>query len=133
MFPGQGYELNLPYGADLLERFHAEHQRRYGYSSPAREVEIVTVRMRGRVASPEKLTNLRIEGRAGTLKESSAQVWFSGKKSKTQILPRESLKPGKRYHGPAIVTEYSATTVAPQGFDFRVDKTGNLLIEVSGK
>src|SRR5437868_9026013 len=50
-YRGQGYELNLPYSPDLLERFHAEHQRRYGYSSPQREVEIVTVRMRGRVAS----------------------------------------------------------------------------------
>ena len=132
-YRGQGYELNLPFGPGLLERFHAEHQRRYGYSSPAREVEIVTVRMRGRVASPEKLTNLRIEGRAGTLKESSAQVWLGGKKLKTQILPRESLKQGKRYHGPAIVTEYSATTVVPPEFAFKVDKAGNLVIEVAGK
>ena len=55
-YRGQGYEINLAYGADLLERFHAEHKRRYGYSSPEREVEIVTLRMRGRIASPEKLT-----------------------------------------------------------------------------
>jgi len=74
---------------------------------------------------------LKIEGRAGTLKESSAQVWFSGRKSKAQILPRESLKQGRRYQGPAIVTEYSATTVVPPGFGFRVDKAGNLVIEVS--
>src|SRR5438309_7258551 len=81
-YRGQGYELNLSFGSDLLERFHAEHHRRYGYSSPQREVEIVTVRMRGRVASPEKLTNLKIEGRAGKLHTASAHVWFSGKKSK---------------------------------------------------
>lgn len=128
-YRGQGYELNLAFGSDLLERFHAEHKRRYGYSSPEREVEIVTVRMRGRVASPEKLTNLKIEGRAGKLHAASAQVWFSGKKSKTQILPREALQKGKRYRGPAIVTEYSATTVVPPGFPFYTDKAGNLIIE----
>ncbi|HKR94080.1 MAG TPA: hydantoinase/oxoprolinase family protein, partial [Candidatus Angelobacter sp.] len=50
-YRGQGYELNLPYGPEMLQRFHAEHKRRYGYSSPERDVEIVTVRMRGRVAS----------------------------------------------------------------------------------
>ena len=128
-YRGQGYELNLAFGSDVLERFHAEHKRRYGYSSPEREVEIVTVRMRGRVASPEKLTNLKIEGRAGKLHAAPAQVWFSGKKSKTQILPREALQKGKRYRGPAIITEYSATTVVPPGFAVHADKAGNLIIE----
>src|SRR5947209_6868266 len=130
-YRGQGYELNLAFGPDLLERFHAEHQRRYGYSSPEREVEIVTVRLRGRVASPEKLTNLKIEGRAGKLQASSAQVWFSGKRSKTQILTREALQKGRHYRGPAIVTEYSATTVVPTEFRFYADKAGNLIIETA--
>ena len=58
-YRGQGYEINLAYGADLLDRFHAEHKRRYGYSSPEREVEIVTLRMRGRIASPEKLARMK--------------------------------------------------------------------------
>ncbi|PYP93591.1 MAG: 5-oxoprolinase [Candidatus Angelobacter sp. Gp1-AA117] len=128
-YRGQGYELNLSFGSDLLERFHAEHHRRYGYSSPQREVEIVTVRMRGRVASPEKLTNLKIEGRAGKLHTASAHVWFSGKKSKAQVLPREVLQKGKRYRGPAVITEYSATTVVPPGLAFYPDKAGNLVIE----
>jgi N-methylhydantoinase A len=129
-YRGQGYELNLSYSRDLIQRFHAEHQRRYGYSSPEREIEIVTVRMRGRVPSPEKLANLKIGGRAGTLREGSAQVWFEGKRHKTAIVPRESLKQGKSYRGPAIVTEYSATTVVPPGLRFRMDKAGSLIIEV---
>ena len=129
-YRGQGYELNLAFGKDVIERFHAEHKRRYGYSSPEREVEIVTVRLRGRVASTEKLNKLKIENKTGKLKQSSAQVLFSGKKHKTLIVPREALKTGKTYRGPAIVTEYSATTVVPPGQKFHVDKTGNLIIEV---
>ncbi|HEY6351680.1 MAG TPA: hydantoinase/oxoprolinase family protein [Candidatus Angelobacter sp.] len=129
-YRGQGYELNLPFGKDVIQRFHTEHKRRYGYSSPEREVEIVTVRLRGRVASTEKLSKLRIENKAGKLKKSSAQVWFSGKKHNTPVLPRESLKPGKVHRGPAIITEYSATTVAPPGHKFHTDKTGNLMIDV---
>src|SRR5579864_1354746 len=129
-YRGQGYELNLPFGKDVIQRFHAEHKRRYGYSSPEREVEIVTVRLRGRAASTEKLSKLKIENKAGKLKESSAQVWFSGKKHNTPVLPRESLKPGKVHRGPAIVTEYSATTVVPPGHKFHTDKTGNLMIDI---
>ena len=129
-YRGQGYELNLPFGRDLIPRFHAEHQRRYGYSSPEREIEIVTVRLRGRVPSPEKLGNIKMEKAPAKLKESSAKVWFSGKSHVTPIMPRESLKEGKAYRGPGIITEYSATTVVPPGHKFHLDKIGNLIAEV---
>jgi N-methylhydantoinase A len=128
-YRGQGYELNLPYGAGVLQRFHAEHKRRYGYSSPEREVEIVTVRMRGRVASPEKLSRLKISEEQGNLKPAAAMVHFGGKRHKTQIVPRASIMAGKRLRGPAIITEYSATTVVPPGLSFHKDQAGNLLIE----
>jgi N-methylhydantoinase A len=129
-YRGQGYELNLPFGADVLARFHTEHERRYGYSSRDREIEIVTVRLRGRVASPEKLTAMKIEGPSGKLRAGSAKVLFSGKILKTNILPRGDLRPGRRYRGPAIITEYSATTVVPPGFTYQADKAQNLLVGI---
>ena len=129
-YRGQGYELNLPYGVDVLQRFHAEHKRRYGYSSPERDVEIVTVRMRGRVASPEKLSRLKISEEQGNLKPAAAMVHFGGKRHKTQIIPRASIRTGKKLRGPAIITEYSATTVVPPGLSFGKDQAGNLQIEI---
>jgi N-methylhydantoinase A len=129
-YRGQGYELNLPYTADMLKRFHAEHKRRYGYSSPQRDLEIVTVRMRGRVASPEKLSRMKIREEQGRLKSSSQMVHFAGRRYKTQIIPRSAIRQGKRYRGPAIITEYSATTVVPPGLAYQKDRAGNLLIEL---
>ncbi len=129
-YRGQGYEINLPYGDDVLERFHAEHKKRYGYSSPEREVEIVTLRVRGRVASPEKLPAMQMEGGAKKLRVSAAAVYFAGKSLRTEVVPRNTLTPGRRFRGPAIVTEYSATTVVPPGLRFQADKAGNLLVEV---
>jgi N-methylhydantoinase A len=129
-YRGQGYELNLPYSGDVIGRFHAEHKRRYGYSSPEREVEIVTVRMRGRVASPEKLSRLKIQEEQGALKMATAMVHFGGKRHRTSIVPRPSIQVSKRYRGPAIITEYSATTVIPPGLFYRKDQAGNLVIEV---
>src|ERR1041385_7735829 len=109
-YRGQGYELNLPYDAGVLQRFHAEHKRRYGYSSPEREVEIVTVRMRGKVASPEKLSRLTItEGpeisEPGNLKPATAMVHFGGKRHRTEIVPRASIKAGRKLRGQEIMTE----------------------------
>jgi N-methylhydantoinase A len=129
-YRGQGYELNLAYGPDVLKRFHAEHKRRYGYSSPERDVEIVTVRMRGRVASPEKLSRLKIKEEERRLKASNQMVYFGGRRYKTQTIPRSSIQQGRRYRGPAIITEYSATTVVPPGHSLRKDQAGNLLIEI---
>ncbi|HEV2960670.1 MAG TPA: hydantoinase/oxoprolinase family protein [Candidatus Angelobacter sp.] len=130
-YRGQGYELNLGFGAGLLNRFHAEHKRRYGYSSPEKEVEIVTVRVRGRVMSTEKLSALKMSERSSTLEAGSSIISFAGKRIKAQVLPRETLKAGKRYLGPAIVTEYSATTVVPPGHSFQNDRAGNLVIAVT--
>jgi N-methylhydantoinase A len=129
-YRGQGYELTLTYGADLIDRFHAEHHRRYGYANPEREVEIVTLRLRGRVASPERLSKLKIEKSSGKLKSGASRVFFEGRRIKTPVMPRETLKTGRAYRGPAIITEYSATTVIPPGFSFKADKAQNLLVDV---
>jgi len=129
-YRGQGYELNLLYGPDVLQRFHAEHKRRYGYSSPERDVEIVTVRMRGRVPSPEKLSRLKIQEEQGALKKATSKVHFGGSRHATQIIPRSSINAGKRFRGPAIITEYSATTVVPPELFYHKDRAGNLVIEV---
>jgi N-methylhydantoinase A len=36
-YRGQGYELNVAAGPRMLQAFHTEHQRRYGYNTPGRE------------------------------------------------------------------------------------------------
>lgn len=127
-YRGQGYEINLAYGDDLLSRFHQEHKKRYGYSSLGQEIEVVTLRLRARVASQEKLSTTKLESSTGNLKAATAKVWFGGKSVAASILPRNSLRVGKRYRGPAIITEYSATSVIPPGLHFQADKAGNLLI-----
>src|SRR3984885_10744948 len=144
-YRGQGYELNLPFSKNLLADFHQEHQRRYGYSHPAREVEFVTLRLRAIVKSTTArggkmnqvgrgtLVSLlgakpRGPGRAqrGSPSLPKAPVLFEGKKLNAAIHSRDTLEPGKKYFGPAIVTEYSATTVIPPNKRFHLDHNGNL-------
>jgi N-methylhydantoinase A len=43
-YRGQSFELTIPLGPDLAERFHERHEERYGYSDRARELELVAVR-----------------------------------------------------------------------------------------
>jgi N-methylhydantoinase A/oxoprolinase/acetone carboxylase beta subunit len=43
-YRGQSFELTVPLGSELAERFHREHEERYGYADPGREIELVAVR-----------------------------------------------------------------------------------------
>lgn len=52
-YKGQSYELNVPWPAGRgFRAFHKAHEKMYGYAAPEREVEVVTIRVRTRVATP---------------------------------------------------------------------------------
>ncbi|HTA51212.1 MAG TPA: hydantoinase/oxoprolinase family protein, partial [Candidatus Acidoferrum sp.] len=139
-YRGQGYELNLPYTKNLLRDFEAGHRRRYGYSHPTREVELVTLRFRAIAKSPHlRITKdnvgtgtLARPGRAklGGPSPLKAPVHFEGKKQETKICSRENLSPTQKYFGPAIIIEYSATTVIPPGKQFHLDEAANLIVNI---
>jgi len=137
---GQGYELNLPFTKNLLKKFEQEHHRRYGYAHPKREAELVTLRLRatikshaGRAGTASVGTGtLARPGRAklGSPSTPKAPVFFEGKKLATAIHSRDALKPSKMYSGPAIITEYSATTVIPPHKRFHLDPAANLIVTI---
>jgi len=131
---GQGYELNVPASANFALRFHDEHQRRYGYHHPGRAIEIVTLRLRARMqVSRPRTADLRNQlgppvGHAVPIERAS--VVFQQKSTITPVFEREALPRHTTLRGPAVVTEYSATTVIPPQKTFHLDAHGNLLIEL---
>ena len=52
-YRGQSFELTVPLGDDLADRFHRAHEERYGYADRGREVEVVAVRTADVVPGPE--------------------------------------------------------------------------------
>jgi len=140
-YRGQGYELNVPYSPTLIADFHKAHAQRYGYSHPHREVELVTLRLRATVKSPQAritagngdsktTSSIRSAKSAHRTRPEFQPVHFDNKKVKTAILARDLLRVGQKYTGPAVITEYSATTVVPPGTRFTIDRSGNLIIEI---
>ena len=57
---------------------------------------------------------------------------FNGKKHRGVLYERDLLRAGDRFSGPAVVTEFSATTVVPLGARCRVDVRGNLVMDAGG-
>jgi N-methylhydantoinase A len=121
---------------DLAARFHAEHQRRYGYHHPEREIELVTMRLRARLrtphpqprSNPSHQSSRNASPRVAPVEQ--APVFFYNKKLSTPVFERGDLIPGRRMRGPAVITEYSATTVIPPDKKFWVDKSENLIIKI---
>ncbi len=130
-YRGQGYELNVPFGEDFVAAFHQTHERRYGYADPSRETEVVNVRLRAVGAAP------RVDLPRAELERSDASAAIIGRQAlvadgrehDAALIDRDLLRPGNTFDGPALVIEYSTTTVVPPGFAARVDEWFNLLLE----
>jgi N-methylhydantoinase A len=130
-YRGQGYELNLPFGEHFEDAFHATHEQRYGYADPDRATEVVNVRLRAVGATaPIELPRAALEGDDASSAIIGTQPMVSeGTVADATLIDRGLLSPGNRFRGPALVIEYSTTTVIPPGFDARVDEWFNLILE----
>jgi N-methylhydantoinase A len=127
-YQGQSYELSIPLTRGFIDQFNKAHERRYGYSTPGKPVEIVNVRTSffGRSQKPKFRPASKVRGTAQPI--DTAMVWMNGRRVKTAIYHRETLNHGHVIHGPAIIGEYSSTTLVPLDFSCKVDAHLNLVI-----
>jgi N-methylhydantoinase A len=130
---GQSYELNIPVGTsrrDVITGFHRAHELRYGYQHENKKVEIVNVRCRA-TGITDKPPSQKLAPRLRTEPLSPHQTMgltFHDRMRKTVFYRRDNLRAGDVFSGPAVVTEYSATTLIPPDWKARVDKYGQLLL-----
>jgi len=130
-YHGQSFEIVVPFGPDMAERFQALHEQRYGYRNEDKPVEVVNIRLRSRGISDRKAPEPARAG--GETPPAGARLGaqravFDGAAMETAALDRGALVPGNRFGGPAIVTEYTSTIVVPPGAVVRVDPWSNLIM-----
>lgn len=130
-YQGQGYELRIPWRRFpvLLDDFHAAHERRFGYRHAGKKIEAVTLRLRATLPQKTSSFESKTKSCASTSSGAKGTMYVAGKPAKCQVLDREFLSPGFSVTGPAIVNEYTATTVVPSGWRLSVHRSGSLLIE----
>ena len=141
-YKGQSFELEIPWPQDerragrgelgrLATLFHDAHRARYGYAQEANTVEVVSARVRstGLVEkfAEEELPRAR---RGEVAPHASAEVYLTdGRRRRVAVYRRDELPTGARLRSPCVVTEYSSTTLVPEGARGSVDARGNLIIE----
>jgi len=125
-YVGQSHEIRLPFSRRLLAEFHAMHRRLYGYADPGRPVMVVNVRAMG----IGRVTRVRERPRPVPARGTS-RPWplhWDGRTLRARLWDRHALAPGFVLRGPAVIAEFSATTVVPPGWRARVDRTRHLVV-----
>jgi N-methylhydantoinase A len=143
-YVGQGYELRVSLDglaqkgvtAGTLvaarERFDERHAQIHGHAAPDRMVEVVSYRVRARVAVPKYKQGASVSsGAASTPKPKGERAVYFDAASPVQAIlyERDGLDIGARVAGPAIVEQFDATTVIPPGWSGHVDVQRNLVLE----
>ncbi|MBL8901120.1 MAG: hydantoinase/oxoprolinase family protein [Planctomycetes bacterium] len=118
-YRGQSFELELPLDGDPRAAFHREHARVYGFELARHPIEIVHLTAEARARRESRKSVSRRSPRAYTPKPLSRAAGFA-------IYERASLRPGAAFAGPALLLEYSATSVVERGDRARVDAAGNV-------
>ncbi len=139
-YAGQSYELNIPYtdainaSAEAIqtftERFHAAHAQRFGYARTDAPSEVVNLRLTALGETNKPLIQPIQPADTDTSEAciTQTQVVFENETVPTDLYRRELLRPGNCITGPAIVTEFSATTIIPPNFSAIVDPYQNLIL-----
>ena len=147
-YTGQGYELRTSLEglyrrrltadalAALRDRFDERHAQVHGHAAKERPVEIVSYRLRLRVAVPKYQPPEAASPLSPRAREAASKgmriVHFAQTPTSAWLYERDALDIGVTVPGPAIVEQFDATTVIPPDWTAIVDVHRNLVLENQG-
>jgi N-methylhydantoinase A len=132
----QSFDLTLPLRyadgtvpEDLVALFHEAHRARYGHALD-RPVELVTLRLRA-VGKRAPLPPLCEPPEDGAPEIARTTIILDGSSYDAPVLARRRLREGAAVAGPALISEYSSTTLLPYGARATVLPSAALAIELA--
>ena len=138
---GQNWELEVQFPAGKVTRqsieesrlrFDAEHERQFGWSFPESDFELVNFRVTAvATRSTVELPELEPGPLPAPARVGSAYFHDAGGFVPTPIYNRHEMSADNEIDGPAIVVEDDATTLIPPDWTARVEKYGNMTMEVA--
>ncbi|MFT5390051.1 MAG: N-methylhydantoinase A [Gammaproteobacteria bacterium] len=138
-FQGQSHILRIelahaPEIDDLQTRFEEAYWKRFEVELP--EIRAVLVNLHTAVLGLRSTLPLELLANPGRSPSppgtTTRAVWFDGAFQQTPIISRQSLAPGERISGPAIIEQFDTTTVLPPGAVGDIDACANLIVDTTG-
>ncbi len=129
-YKGQTYHINIPYSGsseETEERFHSEHEKKYGYANRDEEIEVVRVHIE--IVRKRKIDELPHEKEDGE-HPSDRECLFSDGWKKTSIYKREFLSEDEGDTGPSIIEGTNSTILVPPDWKWKVLSSGIIEMEV---
>jgi 5-oxoprolinase (ATP-hydrolysing) len=131
-YDGVDATLTVPLASipDMLAGFEAEHRRRFGFISSGKSLIVESLSVEAVEMLPEHEQTPSVP-RASTAAPLLGQVRarMGGEENDTPVYDRDGLTPGATIAGPAIIKEATATTIVEPGWQARMDRMGNLILE----
>jgi N-methylhydantoinase A len=119
----------------MIERFHDEYERRYGNRFPVVPVQGVTYRVQ-LVVGVDKVTYSAVDGDETPAEPRPTRTlklqYLEDEPFDAPEYERETLAPGMRLRGPAIIREGLSTTFVYAGQRAEVGRLGEISIEAAG-
>ncbi|MDP2917626.1 MAG: hydantoinase/oxoprolinase family protein [Dehalococcoidia bacterium] len=146
-YEGQAHEVTIEIPQEIARRkvtekslkkiealFHERHKYLYGHSSPEAPCEFFTLSVSATGPIPKAQTYEIEKGTASPQQafKKDRKVYFEEFKDYVDCptYERSLLKAGNVINGPAIIEQMDTTTVVPPRQKARIDKYGNIIIEV---
>ena len=132
-YAGTDTPLVVPFGdaAAVRAAFEDQHQRRFGFTSPATPlvVETLSVEAIGHAEAGAEPSFGAAKGDGAPKALATVEARMAGALHATPVFDRETLAVGAEILGPAIIRESTGTTVVEPGWRAIVDARLNLILE----
>jgi N-methylhydantoinase A len=139
---GQAYELSIsvPSGVlgrkefgNVVEHFHALHERIYGHSMREDPLEFVNYRVSALGITRKPLLGEMRSWKTGvpSFAPFAAKAFFDGREGDVTVFNRNTLEPGTIVEGPAVIGEMGGTIVVYPNQKASVDRLRNVLIHTN--
>ena len=137
-YRGQSFQTTVPLspqaiagkGLSVVEAgFHTEHERLYSHADPSAPVEYIELRTRilGALDAPGP-SQVDWTGGDDAVPGRKALRLNGATFDDCGVHQRDSLEPGRRVPGPAVIEQADATVLVPDGFVAEVEAYGDLIL-----
>jgi N-methylhydantoinase A len=138
-YRGQRHNIKVPVSGlknaeDIRAAFERDYKRRYGHADAKAPAEFQALHLSAfaRLKQPEIARLPRAAATARGAESRRVYIGNAGGWLDAQIYRRDTLEPGFRAAGPAVIEEYGSTTIVWPGDRFAVGELHEIRIECSG-
>ena len=116
--------------AGIVAEFEEAHHQQYGFIAPEKQhiVEAVNVEV---ISGAAEVADSEFELGPGDPPDSLAETetYMAGASQRTVVYDRESMRPGCRVAGPAVIIEANATTVVEPGWAAEINRYDQMILD----